>query len=682
MNKAISRRILAFVLAIATVIAFTPAIAFTQSAHAATGDIIVGNVTLNSTGTAVYALTDNAGAVTTDGADASNYNIMWDGSTLTLNGAAINGVAKNNGAGIYYAGTTPITIDVEGTNTVEGADSSDNAYGLYTKGDLTFKGSGSLGVTGGTLTMESSYGIYSGGSMTVSGGTITATGVAKMKGTSYGIYSNESMTVNGGTVTGNGDNTGSSKVTYGIFCGSGSLTVSGGSVTGNGGKGSSSSYGISANGINESGGAIKGTSGGAAVNYGIMSAGYIKVDGGAFEGTAAAATGSYGIIYWKGQTFNINGGRVTGKGETCAVGYFDNGEKSGAPVLGTGIYAVTNTASDKTGTSGTYKNGDSLSGVEYFLADAGSSVIVGDKTMSVNCTKPVEYATTTTSGSVSDPVDTEPQGGYNVKLSYDSNDLPVLTFKDATINGVADSNYGAGIYYAGTTAITIDVEGTNTVRGAGSSNNAYGLYTKGDLTFKGSGSLGVTGGTLTMESSYGIYSGGSMTVSGGTITATGVAKMKGTSYGIYSNESMTVNGGTVTGNGDNTGSSSITFGIFCRSGSLTVDGGSVTGNGGKGSNQSYGIGANGINESGGAIKGTSEGTVLNGGIMSDGDIKVDGGAFEGTAAAATRSYGIIYVTNKTFYINGGRVTGKGETCAVERSNNGPVLGEAHGIYSN
>ena len=117
----------------------------------------------------------------------------------------------------------------------------------------------------------------------------------------------------------------------------------------------------------------------------------------------------------------------------------------------------------------------------------------------------------------------------------------------------------------------------------------------------------------------------------------------------------------MTGNGDNTGSSSITFGIFCGSGSLTVDGGSVTGNGGKGSNQSYGIKAVGITESGGAIKGTSEGDVLNCGIISAGDIKVDGGTFEGTAAAATRSYGIIYVTNKTFYINGGRVTGKGET---------------------
>lgn len=42
--------------------------------------------------TTAYALTNESGAVTTTGATADNYTIMWDGETLTLSGADIRGV--------------------------------------------------------------------------------------------------------------------------------------------------------------------------------------------------------------------------------------------------------------------------------------------------------------------------------------------------------------------------------------------------------------------------------------------------------------------------------------------------------------------------------------------------------------------------------------------------------------
>ena len=49
------------------------------------GTIEVGGIALtNSADTpVVYATTDESGTVTTEGATAENYNVMWDGSTLT-----------------------------------------------------------------------------------------------------------------------------------------------------------------------------------------------------------------------------------------------------------------------------------------------------------------------------------------------------------------------------------------------------------------------------------------------------------------------------------------------------------------------------------------------------------------------------------------------------------------------
>lgn len=56
------------------------------------GTIEVGGVALTNTqdNPVVYATTDaTTGTVTTEGADENNYNVMWDGSTLTLRNATI-----------------------------------------------------------------------------------------------------------------------------------------------------------------------------------------------------------------------------------------------------------------------------------------------------------------------------------------------------------------------------------------------------------------------------------------------------------------------------------------------------------------------------------------------------------------------------------------------------------------
>jgi predicted secreted Zn-dependent protease len=52
--------------------------------------VYVGGVELvGSSDKIVYATTNENGEVITEGATADNYNIKWDGSTLTLHGATI-----------------------------------------------------------------------------------------------------------------------------------------------------------------------------------------------------------------------------------------------------------------------------------------------------------------------------------------------------------------------------------------------------------------------------------------------------------------------------------------------------------------------------------------------------------------------------------------------------------------
>ena len=94
------------------------------------GSIFVGGVELEgSSGTTAYATTTN-GAVTKDNANENNYNIKWDGATLTLKGAEITTIAETpddylpQSAAICYDKATDLKIVLEGDNTVTGPDVS------------------------------------------------------------------------------------------------------------------------------------------------------------------------------------------------------------------------------------------------------------------------------------------------------------------------------------------------------------------------------------------------------------------------------------------------------------------------------------------------------------------------------------------------------------------------------
>ncbi len=201
-------------------------------------NITVGGVGLYGTDYRIaYAKTDNDGNVTVGGSE-DNYNIKWDGTTLTLKDATIK--ADNSDNGIVYKVTSPITIQLEGVNNVTGSS------GIRTNEsgeNLTISGSGTLDVNG-----VGSHAIYAGGNIEISDATVNATstnsdgintyggdiiinsGEVTVKCKDDGLNASGNVSINGGTVS--VDSGG-----YGVYAGvNHSLTIRGGTVTIKAGK--------------------------------------------------------------------------------------------------------------------------------------------------------------------------------------------------------------------------------------------------------------------------------------------------------------------------------------------------------------------------------------------------------------------------------------------------------------
>ncbi|WP_346696007.1 Ig-like domain-containing protein [Thermophilibacter mediterraneus] len=211
------------------------------TALAAEGDTVyVGGVALTgSTDSPVYAKTDDSGNVSQDGATAANYNIMWDGNTLTLKGAYITGQVNSgniSGAAIGVensSGDTVLNIQLENSNTVS-ASTGIHVHSSGGKASLTITGSGSLNASG---TSNEGIGVQSNSgnaTLTIQDAEIIASASSYDDGVQVqaGANSDASLTVDGGslTATGKGDYNAGIRYAFGgsgSGCGTPSLTVSG-----------------------------------------------------------------------------------------------------------------------------------------------------------------------------------------------------------------------------------------------------------------------------------------------------------------------------------------------------------------------------------------------------------------------------------------------------------------------
>ena len=254
-------------------------------------EIYVGGVGLNGT---AYATTDDKGNVSTDGANASNYNIKWDGATLTLNNATIktgSQISEDAGMTAIYREAS-LDIVFQGANTVVSpAVGNEMSTGIYAgpadmqtatqSYGITISGDGSLDVSGSNAE-DSSIGIGAMmGDVTIESGTVTAHGGATNGDNSAGIMTSAGdVIIHNGTVTATGGAAGDASA--GIYAMLGDVTVSGGTVTATGGSASEASAGIYAMGMPEM----------PADGIPAMG-GNVTISGG--EVTAIAETGSAGI---------------------------------------------------------------------------------------------------------------------------------------------------------------------------------------------------------------------------------------------------------------------------------------------------------------------------------------------------------------------------------------------------
>ena len=287
-------------------------------------EIYVGGVGLNGT---AYATTDDKGNVSTDGANASNYNIKWDGATLTLNNATIktgSQISEDAGMTAIYREAS-LDIVFQGANTVVSpAVGNEMSTGIYAgpadmqtatqSYGITISGDGSLDVSGSNAE-DSSIGIGAMmGDVTIESGTVTAHGGATNGDNSAGIMtSTGDVIIHNGTVTATSGAAG--EASAGIYAMLGDVTVSGGTVTAIGGAASYASAGIFAHGLQDD-----------AINMG----GDVTISGG--EVTAAAENGS-GITAMKASPSGFELGNVTispANGQQIAVKTGDAAESATA----------------------------------------------------------------------------------------------------------------------------------------------------------------------------------------------------------------------------------------------------------------------------------------------------------------------------------------------------------------
>ena len=639
------------------------------------GSIFVGGVELEgSSGTTAYATTTN-GAVTKDNANENNYNIKWDGATLTLKGAEITTIAETpddylpQSAAIYYDKATDLKIVLEEDNTVTGPDVSSggdsSSYGIHVDDEvtLTISGSGSLTATGGDAPAVYggvSYGIYTWGNVIITGGDVTATGGAA-EFQSHGIYARLNATISGGAVKATGGAVTSSEEDGGDassgICAD-IVTISGGEVTAKGGAVTSSGDNARSCGI-----------------YGrnwlydnvIISGGTVEATGGTFTSTSTdteADAGSYGIYGAGLDGTVISGGTVTASGGSRALGgdvYLDPEGNASIQSIQVKAGQDADSATKIIGSPFVLPEDitNLVSGAQYFHSESQAlegNIFVGGIGLTGTTDNPA-YAKTGADGAVT----TEGANANDYNIKWDGS---TLTLNNAAITQGALG--GAAIWYYRGSDLNIDLVGTNTVTGpSGSGSGAsYGILAWGinvyiDLTISGDGSLTVTGGG-TVSGSFGICT-DNLIVQSGTVNATGGDGAED-SYGIYAYNDVTITNGDVTAtSGD---SADYSCGIYADHGNIDVSGGTVIARGGDSGDNSDGIcvSKDGITISGGEVTttgGDTEGRSC--GIDAD-SITINGGVFTATGGTGTEgSYG-IYTGALT--ITGGTITATGNTSGV------------------
>ena len=581
------KKIVSLCMALALCLGLLPA-----TALAADGDTVyVGGVALTSTDSkTVYATTDkDTGVVTpitsTEG-ETGDWNIMWDGSTLTLKGAYITGQvneATNPIAGAAIGvpnqnGDAELTIQLEGSNTV-GASTGIHVYSSNGTASLTITGNGSLNASsnsnGGGIWVQSNSGKAT---LAIENADVTADGGTYGNGVTVqaGSNSSASLSVDRGNLTA----TGSGSSCLGIYF-----------------------YSLSSSNINlnVSNNAIVRANGG-------IASGTSLVEDVSTSGTGIVFDDSQGTVYG---SVTLQDDLEIGEGESLTI--------------------PEDSSLDMGGHTITVENGGKLDGTP-----TGNGTVI-DKSSSI---------------SYLDEKGTEQScSDYNVVTANDTQWTTgwYVVNSDVTIDQRVDVSGDVKLIL--TDGHTLTVNGGIHVTG----NNCFTVYGQengtGKLTATATNNAGAGiggNGKTTTSAQYG-ENGGTIIIAGGTIKAVGGDNPKDT-------DSPCGGAGIGNGNGASNG------------GSVTIYGGEVNATGGVGN---AGIGGDGstIQISGGTVEATSGGAGAaaiggtNGaaGTITITESNVTANGIDGTGIGSgwEDHGGTITITNSTVTASGGQGAGIG-----------------------
>ena len=316
----------------------------------------------------------SGGTVTAKGGNASNesYGIKTtgdftvSGGMVTANGAKVNGseyprscgivadgkltvengsVTANGGLSTHEScGVAASTVNVsDGTLNATGDEAKVASFGIAVDGDMEVSGSGQVTAIAGKA-VEVSKGVSKGveirwhtnekgepvtpGELTISGGTLTATGGSGNHKESYGLIA-PAVTVTGGTINATGKD--AATASFGIAV-DGNLEVTGGNVIAEGGAASELSAGIDVRYESDAVNNVQGEPGNAKIlggtviakgvttaqsnaNYGIKVAGDLLVDGGTLNAAGGLSKiDSIGVFVENENTVSVVSGTLNAAG--------------------------------------------------------------------------------------------------------------------------------------------------------------------------------------------------------------------------------------------------------------------------------------------------------------------------------------------------------------------------------
>lgn len=245
MKKRIWSKAVSIFTAILLVVGLVPSTTVAVMA-AETNIVYVGGVALSgSSDNIAYATTNKSGELITEGATADNYNIKWDGSTLTLHDATIqkelyaSDLPLSNIAGaaigvINQSGDAGLTVQLEGNNKIEGVSTGIHVRSSGGNAALNITGNGTLVVNSNYLTIQVTS-IGGNAALSIENAKVTATSsysnvVTVQSGNSEN--SSASVTVDGGSLTATAPSNNVSGIRFvfgsgGSGSGTPNLTVSG-----------------------------------------------------------------------------------------------------------------------------------------------------------------------------------------------------------------------------------------------------------------------------------------------------------------------------------------------------------------------------------------------------------------------------------------------------------------------